>query len=105
MLEGGGVVVVLQAHEVDDDTHVVDADQLWLGEGHGFSRRARVNVSIALREAAKAWPPLDRLQRQQVPDRMVLDADELADLLEHGLRGAGQRRRSTCSGRVGCAAS
>ena len=26
---------------------------------------------------------LDRLQRQQVPDRMVLDADELADLLEH----------------------
>ncbi len=85
VLEGGGVVVVLQAHEVDDDTHVVDADQLWLGEGHGFSRRARVNLSMALREAAKVWPPLDRLQRQQVPDRMVLDADELADLLEHGL--------------------
>ncbi len=85
VLEGGGVVVVLQAHEADDDTHVVDADQLWLGEGHGFSRRARVNVSVALREAARIWPPLDRLQRQQVPDRMVLDADELADLLEHGL--------------------
>ena len=85
VLEGGGVIVVLQAHEADDDTHVVDADQLWLGEGHGFSRRARVNVSVALREAAKAWPSLDRLQRQQVPDRMVLDGDELADLLEHGL--------------------
>jgi superfamily II DNA or RNA helicase len=85
VLEGGGVVVVLQAHEADDDTHVVDADQLWLGENHGFSRRARVNVSLALRAAAKVWPPLDRLQRQQVPDRMVLDADELADLLEHGL--------------------
>ncbi|MET0998301.1 MAG: DEAD/DEAH box helicase, partial [Marmoricola sp.] len=85
VLEGGGVVVVLQAHEADDDTHVVDADQLWLGEGHGFSRRARVNVSIALREAARTWAPLDRLQRQQVPDRMVLDADELSDLLEHGL--------------------
>ncbi|MGZ8745198.1 MAG: SNF2 helicase-associated domain-containing protein, partial [Nocardioides sp.] len=85
VLEGGGVVVVLQAHEADDDTHVVDADQLWLGEGHGFSRRARVNVSVALRQAARIWAPLDRLQRQQVPDRMVLDADELSDLLEHGL--------------------
>ncbi|MCW2828980.1 MAG: rapA, partial [Marmoricola sp.] len=69
VLDGGGVVVVLQAHEVDNDSRVVDADQLWLGEGHGFSRRARVNVSIALRAAAQAWAPLDRLQRQQVPDR------------------------------------
>jgi superfamily II DNA or RNA helicase len=89
VLEGGGVVVVLQVHELDEDTHVVDADQLWLGpegpEGHGFSRRARVNASIALRRAAEVWSPLDRLQRQQVPDRMVLDSDELADLLEHGL--------------------
>ncbi len=85
VLEGGGVVVVLQAHEVDDDTHVVDADRLWLAEDHGFSRRARFNLSTALRRAASVWPPLDRLQRQQVPDRMVLDADELADLLEHGL--------------------
>ena len=85
VLRGGGVVAVLQAHDVDDDTHFIDVDQLWLGEGHGFSRRARLNVSVALREAAAAWAPLDRLQRQQVPDRMVLDADELADLLEHGL--------------------
>ena len=85
VLEGGGVVVVLQAHELNDDTHVVDAEQLWLGEGHGFSQRARVNLSIALRAAAAAWSPLDRLQREPVPDRMVLDAEELADLLEHGL--------------------
>jgi superfamily II DNA or RNA helicase len=92
VLEGGGVVLVLQAHELDDDTHVVDADQLWLGEGHGFSRRARVNVSIALREAARVWRPLDRLLRQQVPDRMVLDADELADLLERGLEALDRAR-------------
>lgn len=85
VLEGGGVVVVLQAHEVDDDTHVVDADRLWLAEDHGFSQRARFNLSVRLREAAAIWTPLDRLQRQQVPDRMVLDGDELADLLEHGL--------------------
>ena len=89
VLEGGGVVVVLQAHDVDDDTHFTDADQLWLGpegaQGHGFSSRARLSLGRALRTAAEAWPPLDRLQRMQVPDRMVLDADELAHLLEHGL--------------------
>ncbi len=89
VLEGGGVVVVLQAHDVDDDTHFTDADQLWLGpegaQGHGFSRKARLSLGRALRAAAEAWPPLDRLQRMQVPDRMVLDSDELAHLLEHGL--------------------
>ncbi len=89
VLEGGGVIVVLQAHDVDDDTHFTDAEQLWLGQdgaaGHGFSGQARLSLGRALRAAAEAWPPLDRLQRQQVPDRMVLDADELAHLLEHGL--------------------
>ena len=85
VLEGGGVVVVLQAHDAADDTHVVDADRLWLAEDHGFSRRARHDLGRALRAAATAWPPLDRLQRQQVPDRIILDADELADLLENGL--------------------
>ncbi len=85
VLEGGGVLVVLQAHEVDDDTHVVDAEQLWTEGSHGFSSRARVSLSVALRRAAQVWAPLDRLLREQVPDRMVLDGDELADLLEHGL--------------------
>ena len=86
VLEGGGVVVVLQAHDVDDDTHFVDADQLWLGEGARLLPPGPAQPQRrALRAAAEVWPPLDRLQRQQVPDRMVLDADELADLLEHGL--------------------
>ncbi len=87
VLEGGGVVVVLQAHERDDDTHVIDAEQLWREQSdvHGFSRRARVNVSLALRRAATTWSPLDRLQHEQVPNRMVLDGEELSDLLEHGL--------------------
>ncbi len=85
VLEGGGVVVVLQAHDVEDETHVVDADQLWLAHGHGFSARARLSLGLALRRAVALWTPLDRLQRQQVPDRIVLDAEELADLLEHGL--------------------
>ncbi len=97
VLEGGGVVVVLQVHELDDDTHVVDAERLWRGpagpegpDNHGFSRRARLSTSVALRRAAAVWAPLDRLQREQVPDRIVLDGDELADLLEHGLEALGR---------------
>ncbi len=63
--------------------------------GHALS------LSVALRAAAEVWPPLDRLQRQQVPDRMVLDADELADLLEHGLEALdGARRRRVLAARA-----
>ena len=88
VLEGGGVVVVPQAHDADDDTHFVDAEQLWTPDresGHGFSHRARVALGLALRRASSAWEPLDRLLRQPVPDRIVLDGEELADLLEDGL--------------------
>lgn len=89
-LEAGTLSIVPQVHELDVATHVVDAADLWLppadeGGGHGFSRKARVNASVAMRKAAVAWPVLDRLLRRQVPDRLVLHADELADLLETGL--------------------
>ncbi|MCZ4500444.1 MAG: SNF2-related protein [Marmoricola sp.] len=84
-LASGTLSVVPQVHELDVATHVADAAALWDGEGHGFSRKARVNASVALRRAATAWPVLDRLLRQPVPDRLLLHADELADLLEHGL--------------------
>ena len=85
VLEGGGVVLVVQAHEIGDDTHLVDADRLWTEDDHGFSRKARISLGVRLREATGVWAPLDRLQRLAVPDRIVLDAEELADLLEHGL--------------------
>ncbi len=86
-LEAGQVVVVPQLHDREDPTHLVDAEQLWLatGEDHGFARRARLSAGKALREAAAAWLPLDRLLQRQVPDRLVLGGDDLADLLEHGL--------------------
>ncbi len=90
LLLGGQVSVVPQVHELDAATHVVDASELWLtasdqGHGHGFARTAKVSAGVALRRAAGAWPVLDRLLRRQVPDRLVLDSDELADLLEQGL--------------------
>ncbi|MGO4255050.1 DEAD/DEAH box helicase [Marmoricola sp. RAF53] len=89
-LVGGSVSVVPQVHELDLATHVVDAADLWQGagagaDGHGFSRQARAGAGVALRKAAVAWPVLDRLLRLPVPDRLVLDGDELSDLLEHGL--------------------
>jgi superfamily II DNA or RNA helicase len=85
-LAGGRVSIVPQVHEADVATHVTDAEQLWLDQGdHGFSRRAKVGAGVALRRAAQAWPVLDRLLRRPVPDRLVLDADELTDLLDSGL--------------------
>ena len=84
-LADGLVTVVLQVHDRDDPGHVTDAAILWEGSGHGFSRRARLAAGTELRRAAAAWPPLDRLLREPVPDRMVLTGDELADLLEHGV--------------------
>ena len=85
VLEAGGVVVVLQVHDDADDAHFCDADRLWTDHDHGFSPRARLSTTVALRRAAQVWEPLHRLLRSQVPDRMVLDADELSDLLESGL--------------------
>ena len=85
-LVGGRVSVVPQVHEADLATHVTDAEQLWQDQAaHGFSRKARVAAGVALRRAAQAWPVLDRLLRRPVPDRLLLDADELTDLLDHGL--------------------
>src|SRR4051794_20104271 len=57
VLEGGGVVLVVQAHEADDDTHFVDGETLWLSpggaDGHGFSSRARLSLVRSLRAAAE----------------------------------------------------
>jgi superfamily II DNA or RNA helicase len=81
----GLVTVVLQVHDRADTGHVADAAALWLQSDHGFSRKARLSAGVELRKAAAAWDPLDRLLRERVPDRMVLEGDELADLLEHGV--------------------
>ena len=86
-LAGGRLIVVPQVHEIDQATHVVDAERLWLdaGSDHGFARQARVNAAVLLRRSAQVWPVLDRLLRRAVPDRLLLDSDEVADLLEAGL--------------------
>ncbi len=84
-LAGGGVIVVPQVHDAEDTTRFADAEALWLGQAPGFGRAARTRAAVGLRRAAEAWPPLERLLREPVPDRMVLESDELADLLDSGL--------------------
>ncbi|MFC6285411.1 DEAD/DEAH box helicase [Nocardioides sp. GCM10027113] len=85
----GRVRLVLQVHDEAQPWHVCDAARLWeepgAGASHGFGDRARVHAVVALRAAAEAWPVLDRLLALPVPDEVVLDGDEVADLLERGV--------------------
>ncbi|MFJ7118167.1 DEAD/DEAH box helicase [Streptomyces albogriseolus] len=78
---GAGAAIV-QVHSLSDPTLVADATALWSGEAdHGFGPRARVDAALAVRRAARVWPPLDRLADQDVPDVLALSEDELSDLL------------------------
>ncbi len=92
-LTSGMVTLVLQAHDVTDPLHVTDAAVLFTedGEVHGFGDRARVHTTIALREAAEAWPVLERLGELRVPDRITLDSDEILDFLDHGVEALQER--------------
>jgi SNF2 family DNA or RNA helicase len=69
-------------HSLADPTLVVDAAALWSGGADaGFGPRARVDAALAVRRAARVWPPLDRLAEQEAPDVLALSEDELSDLL------------------------
>jgi superfamily II DNA or RNA helicase len=73
---------IVQVHSLADPTLVADAAALWTGEADAvFGPRARVDAALALRRAARVWPPLDRLCEQDVPDVLALYDEELGDLL------------------------
>ena len=55
VLHGGGVVAVLQAHEVGDDAHFTDADQLWLGEARTGSPAGPGSTSASLSAGRRGW--------------------------------------------------
>ncbi|WP_030896769.1 DEAD/DEAH box helicase [Streptomyces sp. NRRL S-474] len=83
---GGGVrsagAAIVQVHSLADPTLVADAAALWAGAADdAFGPRARVDAALAVRRAARVWPPLDRLSDQDVPDVLALTEDELSDLL------------------------
>jgi superfamily II DNA or RNA helicase len=86
-LVAGACRMVLQVHDERDPIHVRDAASLWQDPAtvHGFGERARTHAILALRDAAAAWPPLERLLEQRVPDELVLETDDLVSLLEDGV--------------------
>ncbi|MCT7357046.1 DEAD/DEAH box helicase, partial [Streptomyces sp. 15-116A] len=73
---------IVQVHSLADPTLVADAAALWAGEADSaFGPRARVDTALAVRRAARVWPPLDRLSDQDVPDVLALSEEELSELL------------------------
>lgn len=73
---------IVQVHSLADPTLVADAAALWSGRADAvFGPRARVDAALAVRRAARVWPPLDRLAEQDVPDVLALSEEELGDLL------------------------
>ncbi|MEU4657724.1 DEAD/DEAH box helicase [Streptomyces sp. NPDC023723] len=73
---------VVQVHSLADPTLVADVADLWSGAADpAFGPRARVDAALAVRRAARIWPPLDRLTEQDVPDVLALSEEELTDLL------------------------
>ncbi|MFI2782141.1 DEAD/DEAH box helicase [Streptomyces sp. ALB3] len=73
---------VTQVHSLADPTYVTDAATLWSGgAGEPFGPRARIDAVLALRRAARVWPPLERLLDQPVPDVLAVTEDELYELI------------------------
>jgi superfamily II DNA or RNA helicase len=80
---------VLQVHSVSDPALVADAAELWTASGapgEAFGPRARMDTLLALRRAARAWPPLTPLLSSGVPDAVELADEEVTELLGDGAR-------------------
>ncbi|ATL26948.1 DEAD/DEAH box helicase [Streptomyces formicae] len=72
---------VVQVHSLADPTLVTDAALLWSSGADHFGPRARVDTLLAIRRAARVWPPLARLLARPRPDVLPLNEEELNDLL------------------------
>ncbi|MFH8709871.1 DEAD/DEAH box helicase [Streptomyces zaomyceticus] len=79
--ERHAAAALLQIHSLADPTLVIEATALWEGDGEHFGPRARIDAVLALRRAARVWPPLARLLERDVPDVLAVTEDELYELL------------------------
>ncbi|MFE7813669.1 DEAD/DEAH box helicase [Streptomyces sp. NPDC057433] len=90
---------VLQVHSVSSPALVAHAADVWAGAAEdrhgpsgpagpdeGFGPRARMGTLLALRRAARAWPPLTPLLSATVPDAVELADEEVTELLGEGAR-------------------
>ncbi|MFF8842087.1 DEAD/DEAH box helicase [Streptomyces sp. NPDC015127] len=87
--DGPAFRAVVQMHSVSDPALVADAADVWAGTGPSaaaFGPRARLDALLALRRAARAWPPLAPLLHAAVPDTIELADEEIAELLGDATR-------------------
>ncbi|NWF28674.1 DEAD/DEAH box helicase [Streptomyces sp. PKU-EA00015] len=80
---------VVQMHSVSDPALAADAADVWAGTGASaaaFGPRARLDALLALRRAARAWPPLAPLLHAAVPDAIELADEDIAELLGDATR-------------------
>ncbi|MFB8777573.1 DEAD/DEAH box helicase [Streptomyces broussonetiae] len=77
---------VPQVHSASDPALVADAADVWAGpdRNRAFGPRARMDALLALRRAARAWPPLAPLLSAAVPDAVDLADEEITELLGDG---------------------
>ncbi|AWW40917.1 DEAD/DEAH box helicase [Streptomyces cadmiisoli] len=78
---------VLQVHSASDPALVADAAEVWahndVTQG-AFGPRARMDVLLSLRRAARAWPALTPLLSAPVPDAVELADEEVTELVGEG---------------------
>ncbi|WP_405015628.1 SNF2-related protein [Kitasatospora sp. NBC_01539] len=75
---------VVQLHSLGEAALVADAADVWSGRSparHVFGPRAKIDALLALRRAARAWPPLGRLLTAAAPTGLDLSDTEVQDLL------------------------
>nr|WP_329013432.1 DEAD/DEAH box helicase [Streptomyces sp. NBC_00690] len=80
---------VLQLHSASDPAIVADVADVWTSGDRldgAFGPRARMDLLLALRRAARAWPPLAPLLHAAVPDVLPLAEEEVCELLGDATR-------------------
>ena len=80
----GDLEAVLQLRSQLDPSLVVDAAELWEAPAVVLARLggdAEADLLVALRRAARVWPPAARLLDEARPARLALTDDEASDLL------------------------
>jgi superfamily II DNA or RNA helicase len=83
---------VVQVRSVADPSLVVDAGELWRAPAAVLARlgeRAEIDLLLALRRGARAWPPLAPQLGSAAPTEVSLDEEQLAELLETGAEALG----------------